>query len=227
MRLENQRLVIDTSVLINLIASDDITKILTGLSSEILITESVFRELKKHPKDGSDCGSLLKPLVEQNLLKQVKLSPQALELYLDLTLELGDGEASVIAYTVTQGPGAVVIDEKKARRICQERFQLAPIFCTIDLFQEYLFRTRPNQQEFRQLLFNAVKIGRMRILTEAQEIWVKEILGTDLIQQCHSLKRKNKLLCPHTFKLTSSPLPPIYKPAMPLNIRIVPRCKIY
>jgi len=43
MRLENQRLVIDTSVLINLIASDDITKILTGLSSEILVTESVSR----------------------------------------------------------------------------------------------------------------------------------------------------------------------------------------
>jgi predicted nucleic acid-binding protein len=177
-------------VLINLIASDDITKILTGLASEILVTESVSRELKKHPKDGSDCSSLLKSLVEQNLLKPVKLSPLALELYLDLTLELGDGEASVIAYTVTQNQCAVVIDERKARRICQERFQLAPMFCTIDLFQEYLFRTRPNQQEFRQLLFNAVKIGRMRILTEEHETWVKEILGADLIQQCHSLKRK-------------------------------------
>ena len=35
-----------------------------------------------------------------------------------------------------------------------------------------------------------IKIGRMRILTEAHENWVKEILGTDLIQQYHSLKRK-------------------------------------
>jgi predicted nucleic acid-binding protein len=190
MRLENQRLVIDTSVLINLIASDDITKILTGLSSEILITESVFRELKKHPKDGRECGPLLNPLVEQGLLKRVKLLPQALELYLELTSELGDGEASVIAYTVTQGQCAVVIDEKKARRICQERFQLSPIFCTMDLLQEYFFRVNSNEQEFRQLLFNAVKIGRMRILTDEHERWVQEILGTELIQQCHSLKRK-------------------------------------
>jgi len=30
----------------------------------------------------------------------------------------------------------------------------------------------------------------MRILTEEHETWVKEILGADLIQQCHSLKRK-------------------------------------
>ncbi|OQW90796.1 MAG: hypothetical protein BWK78_06175 [Thiotrichaceae bacterium IS1] len=190
MRLENQRLVIDTSVLINLIASDDITKILTGLSSEILITESVSRELKKHPKDGRECGPLLSSLIERGLLKPVKLLPNALELYLDLTFELGDGEASVIAYTVTQNQCAVVIDERKARRICQERFQLSPILCTMDLFQEYFFRMKPNEQKFRQLLFNAVKIGRMRILIEEHEIWVQEILGTNLIQQCPSLKRK-------------------------------------
>jgi len=191
--LEKKRLVIDTSVLINLIASGNITQMLTKLSSEVLITESVFHELKKHPKDGSDCSALLNSLVEQSLLKPVKILPNALELYLDLTTELGDGEASVIAYTVTQSQYAVVIDEKKARRICEERFKLSPIFCTIDLFQDYFFTMNPNEQEFRQLLFNAVKIGRMRILKEKHEIWVKEVLGADLIQQCPSLKKRGAM----------------------------------
>jgi predicted nucleic acid-binding protein len=190
--LEKKRLVIDTSVLINLIASEDITKILTGLSSEILITEPVWRELKKHPKDNSDCGLLLNSLVEQNLLKPVKNLANTLELYLDLATELGDGEASVIAYTVTQNHCAAVIDEKKARRICWERFSLSPIFCTIDLFQDYFFTMNPNEQEFKQLLFNAIKIGRMRILKTEHEIWVKKILDVDLIQQCSSLKRRSR-----------------------------------
>jgi hypothetical protein len=127
------------------------------------------------------------------LLKPVKILPNALELYLDLTTELGDGEASVIAYTVTQNHCAVVIDEKKARRICEEKFKLSPIFCTVDLFQHYFFRVKPNEQEFRQLLFNAIKIGRMRILKEKHEIWVKEVLGADLIQQCPSLKKRGAM----------------------------------
>ena len=83
-----------------------------------------------------------------------------------------------------------MIDEKKARRICEERFRLSPIFCTIDLLQNYFFSVKPNKQEFRQLLFNTVKIGRMRILKEEHEIWVKEVLGADLIQQCPSLKKR-------------------------------------
>lgn len=191
MRLdENQRLVIDTSVLINLIASDGITQILSGLSLEIFLTDAVSRELKKHPKDGSNCSQLLDSLIGQGLLKPVKLLPPALERYLELTLELGDGEASVIAYAVMHNQCTAVIDEKKARRICQERFHLAPPFCTVDLFQEYFFRVKPDLPEFRPLLFNAVKIGRMRILTEADENWVKEMLGYELIQQCPSLKKR-------------------------------------
>jgi predicted nucleic acid-binding protein len=86
---------------------------LTKLSSEVLITESVFHELKKHPKDGSDCSTLLNSLVAQSLPKPVKILPNALELYLGLATELGDGEASVIAYTVTQSQYVMVIDEKK------------------------------------------------------------------------------------------------------------------
>ena len=118
------------------------------------------------------------------------MTPNILELYLDLTTELDDGEAAVIAHTLTQTGCTAVIDEKKARRIGLERFNLSPILSTVDLLQAYFSITQCDQKAFQELLFNTLKIGRMRVSKQEDIIWVTDILGPELIRQCPSLRRR-------------------------------------
>ncbi len=190
MQLEGQQLVVDMSVLINLIASDNIVQLLAELNTEMLLPKQVYQELKKHPKDGSDCKPLINSLISENLLKPLDMTPNILELYLDLTTELDDGEAAVIAHTLTQTGCTAVIDEKKARRIGLERFNLSPILSTVDLLQAYFSITQCDQKAFQELLFNTLKIGRMRVSKQEDIIWVTDILGPELIRQCPSLRRR-------------------------------------
>jgi hypothetical protein len=108
---------------------------------------------------------------------------------LELAENLGDGEAAVIAYAAAQGDCLIVLDDKKARRICQEKFPSLKILCSVDLFQNYLIQCQPDSEEFRQILLKAMTVGRMRVLEDKHNQWVKQILGKELIPYCCSLKQ--------------------------------------
>ena len=175
-----------------MLASNTLEPILTCFNGKKLILDQVYWETKRHPLDGSDCSNYLNELAITNVIEKISITAdkKALELFLELGESLGDGEAAVIAYAaVTLGDLLVVLDEKKARRICQEKFPNLQMLCSVDLFQHYLIQCQPNREKFRQVLYDAMTKGRMRVFEAKHDKWVRQILGKDLISHCRSLKQ--------------------------------------
>ncbi len=186
-------MVLDTSVLINLLASGAMELVLTCFNSKKLVIAQVYRETKRHPIDGSDCSNYLNELATTDVIDKITINTdhkKTLELYLELGENLGDGEAAVIAYAATKEDCLIVLDDKKARRICREQFPSIKILCSVDLFQHYLTQCEPDREEFRQILYKAMTVGRMRVFEDKHDKWVRQILGKELIPYCHSLKQR-------------------------------------
>lgn len=114
MREDFLDMVLDTSALINLLASGALKPILTSFPVKKLIVAQVYREMKRNPIDNSDCSELLNELVATNLLEKVSINEdiQALELFLELSAEMDDGEAAVMAYALTHPNCLVVLDNR-------------------------------------------------------------------------------------------------------------------
>jgi hypothetical protein len=98
---------------------------------------------------------------------------------------LDDGEAATIAYAVTLGATALV-DERKALRICRERFPSLRVACTIDVLLHEGVHEKLGAEGLGNALYNALTDARMRVFPE-QIAWVVSVLGTQRALACESL----------------------------------------
>lgn len=122
-------LVLDASVLINLLATARMESILSCICPSVMVVEEVVGEVRRNPRDRKENAAILDPLFTQGALTKVSLSTAEamLEHYLDLAAgskdqeDLGDGEAASIAYAVHH-LYAVALDERKARAVCSRRY---------------------------------------------------------------------------------------------------------
>jgi predicted nucleic acid-binding protein len=186
-------LVIDASVLINLLATGIETKILSCFSTKIMIPNQVIREVKRHPRDKSDAKDYLNTLFADNVIQRVELNEQAFKFYTEILLEndnLGDGELACIAYAATKKIHYIVLDDKLGLKTCQQKFSFLKILSSIDLFRQYHQKCELEFIRFQEVLFDAVKIGRMNMTSESDDKWVREILGESKVKLCPSLKRR-------------------------------------
>jgi hypothetical protein len=100
---------------------------------------------------------------------------------------LDDGEAATIAYAYDQGAIAL-IDERKANRICADRFTQLVSGCTLDLFAHADVRNHLGTDAFAEALYNALYYGRMRVQAR-HAAWVVSIIGPERAKHCRSLPR--------------------------------------
>ena len=133
----HSRLVGDTSTIINLIATGSAHAIASALPNPIVVVDVVLRELETGRVRGREACDRLKELVAGGVLEIVELGDHAAPYFEDLVIgpaaaTLDDGEAAPIAYAVSHGDTAL-IDERKATRICAERYPQLRIACTVDV----------------------------------------------------------------------------------------------
>ena len=131
------KLVLDTSTAINLNATGCSALVLGALPFEIILTDVVLGELQDDARNGRRDGELVEELVTAGLCRIANIDEADELLFGELVIGLGtdtldDGEASTIAYSVNQNAVAV-LDERKARRICAERYPSLRIASTVDL----------------------------------------------------------------------------------------------
>jgi predicted nucleic acid-binding protein len=134
-------LVLDTSVWINLVATEELEAILNALAVPCHAPEQVIAEITRDPVTGMAYSADNHPLREVAELSILSLEDAELNLFLDIvgassSDALGDGEAAVIAVAVSRGLD-LVIDDRKARRILRERFHQVRAFWTVDLLQAH------------------------------------------------------------------------------------------
>jgi predicted nucleic acid-binding protein len=190
---DSRRLVVvDTSVAINLNATGCATAILGAMPCAVALTNVVQGELLEDRRSGRGDAALLTTLVSSGHVRIVSLDEAALRVFGALVAgpsaeTLDDGGAATIAYAVTHD-AVPIIDERKARRICAERFTGLRPLSTVDILAEPAVNAALGRSALADSVFLALRNARMRVLPE-RVAWVVALIGDDRASQCPSLPR--------------------------------------
>lgn len=180
----------DTSVVINLIATGHAETILDALPNRVLVVSQVSAELDYGRSRGRTNSPALDALADSGRVTIVRLDQQAAETYMDLVSgnavqTLGDGEAATIAYALKH-KAVALIDERKANRICSQRFPELSTASTVDLLSHQDVQASLMHDTLIEAVFNALHLGRMRVLPH-HLTWIVDLIGPDRARQCPSL----------------------------------------
>ncbi|WPB77101.1 hypothetical protein KYC5002_50005 [Archangium violaceum] len=174
--------VLDASVLINLVATDIADAILAAMGRPCVVTDDALREVKRCPRGRSNGEHPAASLLASSRLQEVLLSDAERELFFGLVGaappdDLDDGEAASIACAHFRN-GIIVLDERKARRIAREQFPSLLVLSSVDLFVNALESGVVELVLMRQAVRDAMHYSRMRVLAE-QKPWVASLIDAE------------------------------------------------
>jgi predicted nucleic acid-binding protein len=185
-------LVADASTIISVNATGCANRIIKALPNRVAVVDIVSGELEegKQRKPRRQDADLLKKLVDAGHVEIVRLDAKGEEYFEQLVvgaaqMTLDDGEAATIAYAVANN-GIALIDEKKANRICAQRFPELRLACTVDIFMHPNVQSALGKEVLVDTVFNALCHGRMRVFPHHVE-WVIELIGVERVRMCTSL----------------------------------------
>lgn len=186
-------IIADASVAINLNATGKAMEILDALPFKVVVADIVEAELQEDRRTGRRDAALLAQLVKAERIGIVSLNDVALGVFGELVTgsaakTLDDGEAATIAYAVTHG-AVPVIDERKGRRICNQRFGGIRLLSTAELFMQPTVEAALGRDALRDAVFQALQTARMRVLPD-YVAWVVALIGIDRALQCPSLPQR-------------------------------------
>ena len=184
--------VADTSVIINLNASGCAEAILDALPNRFLVVSEVRLELEEDRHTGRNDATALNALVASGQVEIAQLGDSDIQHFSDLVTgpaaqTLDDGEAATIAYALEHG-AVVLIDERKANRICTERFPALVTGSTVDLLAQGNVQAALGHDRLAEAVFHALRHGRMRVLPHHVP-WVVDLIGQTRAARCPSLPR--------------------------------------
>ena len=190
--------VADTSVIINLNATGCAEAILRALPNRYIVVEDVSLELRIGRETGrTDAGALV-VLIEQQLVDHTRLGDIGISHFATLVSgsaaeTLDDGEAATIACAIERGAVALV-DERKALRICAERFPNLAVGCTVDLLAQRDVQAALGAR-LADVVLNALDRGRMRVPDRYGQ-WVVDLIGKKRAGRCRSLPKRFRVSSP-------------------------------
>lgn len=193
---QNTELVLDASVVINLLATGHASSILQALSPPIVVTDNVVREIERGASNGRPESSHLKKMIADQILRVEELEGKALANFFDLvsgdtSQSLGDGEAATLALAHVNGFSAA-IDEKKATRIAADRLRSLNLVTTIDILAHDAVLATLGNTMLADATFQALRLARMQV-RDHQFDWVARLIGANNVEACPSLRRLAKL----------------------------------
>lgn len=174
-------MVIDTSVLINLLAlePEHLASVCSALGSPLHVAPQVRAEARRDPRNGQPAEARLNDLFGAGALKLVELDAGELETFVELVSadapdDLDDGEAATIAVAVHRSMVAVV-DEAKGLRIARLRSVQCISTLAILLGKD---ARRALGQKLPDALEAALSYARMRV-PASERTAVVEMLGRE------------------------------------------------
>jgi predicted nucleic acid-binding protein len=152
--VQRRQILLDACVAINLAATDSLDRIANSLHLTILITQQAAAETG-HLRDVIDGELVLTPIDLSQFtlgddLQVLELAPSEFALYLELAAIVDDGEAATIAMAI-QRRAEIATDDRKARRLCEERHLAEPVR-TLALLHSYADAARLSDDQVRELL---------------------------------------------------------------------------
>ncbi|WP_233290694.1 hypothetical protein [Shinella sp. PSBB067] len=185
----HSRLIVDTSVIINLNATGNAGSIVQALDLVLCASAVVREELIVDRINGRNDAELAEGLVNGGLLEFIDLDKECEAIFESLVSgpaveTLDDGEAATIALASSMRSIAI-IDERKAQRIAAERFPDLRFLATADLLHSELVFRALGKDALANALLNSLRGARMAV-PERYHSWIVELLGHRVIE-CRSL----------------------------------------
>jgi predicted nucleic acid-binding protein len=189
---EDSELVLDSSVVINLLATECPNEILRALALPIVVTDNVVREIERGVARDRQELDLLARMIGDQVVRVTHLEGETVETFFKLVSgsaaeSLGDGEAATLAFAQKFGHSAA-IDERKARRLSADRFPTLRVVTTIDILAHANVRDALGKSALSHATFSALRVARMQV-RNYQFDWVQELIGQENVAACTSLRR--------------------------------------
>ena len=152
--MPRRQILLDACVAINLAATDSLDQIATTLQLTILIVRQAAAETG-HLRDITDGELVLTPVDLSQFtlsgnLQILGLAPSEFGLYLELAAIVDDGEAATIAMATHRGLD-IATDDRKARRLCEERHLAEPVR-TLAILRSYAEAAQLSDHQIRELV---------------------------------------------------------------------------
>ena len=185
-------LVLDASVVVNLNATGFADHILGAVPTAVFVPVPVVRELKRGMIMGHSDATDLKVLLEEGLVESLHVPTSAQSEYVSMVSgssasSLGDGEAATIASAFSMS-GWAGLDERKARRICRERYRTVRVASTVDILAHPNVTLALSEDELSAALLAALEVAHMQVQKEHMS-WVLSKIDPQRIAGCISLPR--------------------------------------
>jgi predicted nucleic acid-binding protein len=162
---ETSEVVLDASVVINLLGTGVAKEILTAFEFKCTIDKLAAQEIVRHPRPDGDLKKELGLLAREDLIREVRLSDAEYKAFLELVgapspSGLGDGEAATLVQAVSLRAVAV-IDERKAKRIAAARYPGLKIASTTDILFHRSVMSRLGENNVAAAITDARRHARM------------------------------------------------------------------
>jgi predicted nucleic acid-binding protein len=185
-------LVADTSTAINLHASGSAREILRALPNRVVVAEAILVELEAGKQRGRRDADHLKALIMDGFAEVITMGDVGAQHFEALVIgsaaeTLDDGEAATIAVAL-EHRGIAVIDERKAHRLCRQRYPELRTGCTVDIFAHPDVRRALGEQKLASSVRSALMHARMHVLLHHAD-WVVKLIGPDNAAHCNSLPK--------------------------------------
>lgn len=175
--------VLDASVLINLLGCRECVAVLEGLRTKCLMEERTLKEVRKHPIPGCDHAEPLRTLISSGTLEEARMTAEEYETYLTfvsgpLGTRLDDGESAALA--ISGRASSIVLDERKARRRAAGDAKVPKglaVASTLQLMLTSGHRQAWSIQKVRDLVAAARENARMGVPKEEATL-LDELLGS-------------------------------------------------
>ena len=190
-------IVVDASTVINLNATGFAADILRAIPNPVIVTDVVQDELREDSRSGRHDGDMVAALISAGLVSVAKLDDLKGSHFEELVIGRGDktlddGEAATIAFGLERG-AVVIVDERKATRLCGERFPELVVGSSLDILAHDAVSAALGKKVLSDAVFNALHSARMRVPPSALA-WVIELVGQERASLCESLPRSARTL---------------------------------
>lgn len=155
-------LILDTSVVINLLGTREIAAVVAGIGYPCIVEERTLREVLRHPIPGTKLEDALAELRFNGLLEEVRMTPSEYAMY--LAVGLGPGESAAIA--ISARAPSLVLDDRLARRHATSMTTPPALGSSLTLILTSVFRSGQEIERARALVNSALTNARMAVPRE-------------------------------------------------------------
>lgn len=179
--LPEERLVLDASFLINLLACDGSSQILQALPFSCLVEKTVLREISRHPLLGRCPKAEIGAFENAGLIEITSMTDEEYECYLSivqapLANRLDAGESATIVVSQSRGLSAV-IDENKARAYIRQNMSNVGVISTLKLLISSSVRLEWDKLTLKGVVEQARLHSRMGVPRE-EKLLLQEVLDS-------------------------------------------------